>query len=114
MINIWNLLISGATGFAGGLIGGTFKWFFPSQKDWKESRKAKAEAKIDAKVFAEIRSLGEKNSSIFVTEQIAERLKITVDEAADSLERLENIGRVQRYNIGTNDHPGPGWRSTFR
>jgi hypothetical protein len=114
MTNIWNLVVSGSAGFVGGLIGSTFKWFYPSRKDWAESRQAKREAKIDAKVLGELRALCEGNSTIYGTEDIAKRLNMTIDETADSLERLEIIGRVQRYDSGTSDHPEPGWCSKFR
>ncbi|HUN83605.1 MAG TPA: hypothetical protein VMU48_04465 [Terracidiphilus sp.] len=114
MTNIWNLVVSGSAGFVGGVVGGTFKWFVPSWEDLKEGRKAKREAKIDKKVLGEMKLLCEGNSGIYGTEDIAERLRMSVDETADSLERLEIIGRVQRYDIGTLDHPGPGWRCKSR
>jgi len=93
---------------------GTFKWFFPSRKDWAESRKAKRESKIDAKVLGALRTLCEGNSTIYGAEDVANRLTMTLDDTADSFERLESIGRVQRYAIGSSDPPGPGWRSKFR
>ncbi len=54
MTNIWNRVVSGSAGFVGGLVGGTFKWFFPSRKDWSENRKAKSDQKIDSKVLGTI------------------------------------------------------------
>jgi predicted ArsR family transcriptional regulator len=91
-----------------------FVWFIPNRNDWLEGRKTRREEKTDAKVLGAIRVLCEGNSGIYKTEDIAERLGVSLDAAADSLERLENIGRVQSYDIGTTDSPGPGWRSKFR
>jgi len=61
-----------------------------------------------------MRMLCDGNSSIYKTTHIAETLDMDLDETADSLERLESMGRVQIYDVGDMDDPGPGWRSKFR
>jgi hypothetical protein len=65
-------------------------------------------------VLGAIRALCESNNGIYKTQNIAKSLGASLDDTADSLGRLENIGRVQSYDIGTTDGPGPGWRSKFR
>lgn len=119
MTNLWQSFfvhwaIPLASWVFGTFVGATFRWFYPSRKEWLESCKVKREAKTDAKVLGEIRAICKGNSTIYGAEDIAKRLTMTIDETADSLERLEIVGRVQSYDVGSNDHPGPGWRSKFR
>lgn len=119
MTNLWQSFVAHwaiplVSWVFGTFVGATFRWFYPSRREWLEGRKTKREAKADAMVLGAIRALCESNSGIYNTQDIAERLGTPLDDTADSLERLENIGRVQSYNIGTTDSPGPGWRSKFR
>lgn len=106
--NIWNLLISGSAGFVGGVIGGTFKWFFPSFKDVREGRQTRVEAKIDAKVLTMMKSIFDQGSMLYGSHEIAGMMSMDAEKVADSLERLESRGRMRRF-AGTNDDPSPSW-----
>ena len=113
MENSWNWIaahwgtwvISGAFGFAGGMLGGTFKWFYPSRMDWSESRTRRAQAKIDSKVLTAISDYDLWKSSRPMTgagipavraEEIAEAISLDLDSVADGLERLGQRGLVRK------------------
>lgn len=118
MVNLWNSIAAhwqslGINGIVAASAS-TITWVTTTRKEWKQNREAKREAKTDAQVLGEIRTLCQGNSSIYRTQDVAKGLNMTIDQTADSLERLEFMGRVQRYDIGTFDQPGPGWRSKFR
>ena len=95
------------TGIFGAFIGATFKWFYPTRKEWKEERKAKEEAKVDEKVLGAL-FVGGFATGIFDAWQIAGATSLNHESVADSLERLEARGRVTRIE-GTFDHPAPNW-----
>jgi hypothetical protein len=114
MTNIWNWVVSGSAGFVGGLLGGTFKWFFPSRRDWNENRKAKADQKVDSKVLGAIgdyklwtgaRPMTGAGIPVIQAQEIAEVLNLDLDTVADSLERLRFHGRVSKDD----DCVPPNW-----
>ena len=96
----------------GTFVGATFRWFYPSQKEWKESQEGKANVRIDSAVWEQIRPVG--NYALSQDSQmIAETLSLDQDAVADSLERLEAQGKVRRHE-GTLDHPSPYWSAVIR
>lgn len=100
MTNIWNLFLSGSAGFIGGLVGGAFKWFFPSFKEVKEARQAKQEKKLDTEILKFL-----SDHQIRKADQIAEAIDKKRDDVIEGLDRLEMRGRV-RSDHGTFDDPG--------
>jgi hypothetical protein len=93
-------------------VGATFRWFYPSQKEWKAARAERAIAKIDAEVWKQIRPTGSYAISQD-SKMIADALSLDQDAVADSLERLEGQGKVWRHG-GTLDHPSPYWSPVLR
>ena len=96
----------------GTFIGATFRWFYPSRNEWKEGRKNKVEAKVDAEIWKQMRPIG----SVCLSqdsEMIAKTLLLDQDAVADSLERLEAQGKVRRCE-GSSDHPAPYWSAILR
>ena len=96
----------------GTFIGATFRWFYPSQKEWREGRKNKANARIDAAVWEQIRPIGGVALSQD-SEMIANTLSLYQDTVADSLERLEAQSKVRRIE-GSSGHPAPYWSANLR
>ena len=96
----------------GTFIGATFRWLYPSRKEWEDGRKNRENAKIDAAVWKEIRPIGS-----YVLSQdsrmIANSLALGQDEVADSLERLEAQNKARRLE-GSSDHPAPYWEAILR
>jgi len=101
----------GVNGVVAGLASAT-TWILARRKEWRDSRREKANAKIDATVFAQIRPVGNYAFSMD-SEMIASALSMDRDAIADSLERLEFQGKVTRQ-AGTLDHPAPFWRAVVR
>lgn len=87
-------------------------WILARRKEWKESRREKANRKIDAAVYAQIRPIGN-YAFLFDSEMIARALSMDRDAVADSLERLEIQGKVSRQD-GTLEHPAPLWSAIIR
>ncbi len=100
-------------------------WILSRRKDWTEwkaSRQAKADKKIDAQVlqalgnpnlWAQLRPLTGAGVPLVRSAEIAQHLSLDGDIVGDSLERLEARGRVERTN-GTFDNPSPYWHILFR
>ncbi len=101
----------GVNGVVAAIASGT-TWILARRKEWKDSRRAKANAKIDTAVFAQIRPIGN-YAPLFDSEMIATALSIDRDAVADSLERLEIQGKVSRQ-AGTLEHPAPLWSAIIR
>ena len=94
MSNTWNWIflhwenwaVSGAFGFMGGVLGGTFKWFYPSRKEWKEERKAKADKKLESEILALL-----SDHQIWKSANIAGRLSRDHESVVEALgARLSN------------------------
>jgi hypothetical protein len=96
-------------------------WILSRRKDWAEwrvSRQAKADKKVDDKVLQALgnftlwgyqRSMTGSGIPYVRASEIAEHLSLDSDTVSDSLERLEARGRVERSS-GTYDNPTPTWR----
>jgi len=117
MTKLWQWIVPGGIGaVVGSAATEMFRWFYPSHKDWRAVRQAKAEKAIDKLVMQalEDRSLWKGPRPMtgggdyaVRAEELAEVLTITEEDSADCLERLENRGRVR--NAG-----GGQWHSTRR
>jgi hypothetical protein len=96
-------------------------WILARRKDWNEwraSRQAKADRKIDAQVLQAIgnptlwgnqRPMTGSGIPYVRAAEIAEHLSLDSDTVSDSLERLEQRGRVERSG-GNYSDPSPTWR----
>lgn len=105
------------------LLGGSnfVTWIFARRKDlneWKASRQAKADKKIDAQVLQAIgnptiwghqRPMTGSGIPYVRAAEIAEHLSIDRSVVSDSLERLEQCGRVE-HSGGNLSDPTPIWR----
>lgn len=80
-------------------MGATFRWFYPSRKEWRAGRQEKAERKMDADV---LRALA--GGVILTSAWIADGIKAEREQVIESLDRLEHKGRVQS-DSGTMDNP---------
>jgi hypothetical protein len=121
MTNLWhsfiahwaNWLIPFVTWVFGTVMGATFRWFYPSRKEWKEERHLKAEQRIEESVLDAMKrdashTLPIPRDQWFEASDIVKALGIEVDAAFDSLGRLERKGRVRRG--GTNIRGrAPSW-----
>jgi len=121
MDNPWPFFISHWTQIVAWIIGnatgGIFVWLYPNRKEWREERKVKAEREIDSRV---IEALGDfdlwkgprpmTGAGILAvkSDEIAEHLRLSQDDVADSLERLEARGRATHSGGSLND-PAPWW-----
>lgn len=103
-----------------GIVGGaaaTIAWILARRKEWKQSKHAKAEQKLDSAILKALdnRTLwkgsrpmtGAGNFGVKSSE-MAEHLKLDQDVVTDGLERLEVCGRVMRSDGGMSD-PAPWW-----
>jgi hypothetical protein len=104
MTNPWDSFIAHwaipvASWIFGTFMGATFRWFYPSRKEWKEERREKAERKMDADV---LRALA--GGVILTSAWIADGMKAEREQVIESLDRLEHKGRVQS-DSGTMDNP---------
>ena len=122
MENLWHRFIThivhwGIPAGVGVVFGATFKWFYPSRKEWLERRREKGERRIDARILQAISDRSHWKGPRPYTgagicgvksDEIAAILKMDQDGVADSLERLERFGKVQRGN-GSFDDPAPWW-----
>lgn len=106
----------------GAIFGATFKWFYASRTEWLESRREKAERKVDSRVLEAIgnrtpwkgpRPQTGAGMWAVKSDEIAKILKINQDAVADSLERLGRAGKVRR-DKGTLSDPAPWWFLTPR
>jgi hypothetical protein len=105
LVSSWkSLAVSGVFGFLGGIVGGTFKWFVPSYKAWKEGRQTKAAKKLDALVLVALTDPSVTRSSKGMTGagaplnrvgEIAAHLKREYEEVHESLVRLHMHDRVR-------------------
>lgn len=116
MTNLWHWIILhwngwGVNGVVAAIASAS-TWILARRKEWKDSRREKANAKIDAAVFAKIRPIGN-YALCYDSEMIATMLSIDRDAVADSLDRLESRGKVRREE-GTLDHPAPLWSAVIR
>ncbi len=98
---------AGVSWLFGTVMGETIKWFYPSRKEWNESRRLKVEKEIDAKVLRGLRTFGGP-SSLHDSEGLAMDLGLDQDAIADSVERLDFQGKAGRVD-GDSDHPSPFW-----
>jgi hypothetical protein len=82
----------------GTFVGATFRWFYPSRKEWKAERAAKRDKKLDAKVLSSLTDLKMPRSSGGMTgagmpinriSEIAAYLDENRDDIEESLSRLE-------------------------
>jgi hypothetical protein len=93
-------------------IASALTWVLARRKEWKDSRKSKAQQRIDTAVWERIRPVS--NYAISQDSQmIAEALSLDQDAVGDSLARLEAQGKVRRHE-GTLDHPAPYWTAILR
>jgi hypothetical protein len=94
-------------------------WILARRKDWNEwkaSRQAKADKKIDARVFEalENNALWPQNRPLVVgylvvwAHEIADHLSIDKDAIFESLERLQARGKVRKTD-GNMENPAPRW-----
>ena len=123
MANLWHLFVANwaiplASWVFGTFVGATFRWFYPSRKEWKEQRRLKAEQKIDERVIDAMKGDSSQTFPVgrsprFQASDVAKVLDLEVDVVFDSLERLERKGRVHR---GGHAIPGipPSWTLNSR
>lgn len=101
----------------GAVLGAAFKWWFPSRKELREERKANRERRIDASVLQAIANRSNFKGPRPYTgagiwgvksDEIAGVIALDQDTVADSLERLEILGKTRR-DKGTINDPAPWW-----
>ena len=121
MTNGW--FVSGGIGFSvGAIVGATFKWFYPSRKEWKEERRLNFEKEFDRRLMEAIenrdlwkgpRPMTGGGDRAVRGDELAEHLEEDIEETRASLERLENSRRLE--NIGGHlADPTPRWHTTRR
>lgn len=113
--------ISGVFGFAGGLLASILRWRWPSWKEWDAERREKRHSEIDERVLEAVRypDQGRKRQMtgrghlVIRTDEVVQSLSLDHTTVADSLERLEAKGRVQRISPSMSDRY-PGWFAVSR
>ena len=127
MTNLWHSFVAHwaiplVSWVFGTFVGATFRWFYPSRKEWKAERRQKTERELDSKALGAIanQSLWKgprpmTGAGIFAvrTWEIANYLGLDRETAADSLGRLEEAGKVKNDG-GTLDDPTPYWHFVVR
>jgi hypothetical protein len=117
MRTFWSILLHLRDVGLGALLAGIMLWFFPNRKDWTESRRARREARVDARVLRAISDFGLWTGSrpmtgagvpAVRTSEVATETHLEHDVVADSLERLYYQGKVRKED-GTLDDPSPIW-----
>jgi hypothetical protein len=97
-------VVSGVFGFLGGLLGGTFKWFYPSRKEWREEQRGKAAKKLDTCVLEALGDPSVPRSSQGMTgggmplnrvSELSTHLNRGYDAVHESLNRLQSQGRAR-------------------
>jgi hypothetical protein len=121
MENLWhsfiahwaNWVIPFVTWIFGTVMGATFRWFYPSRKEWREQRRRKADEATDGIVLKHMRgdTLPKPfllDNRRFQASDIANALSLEVDSVFDSLERLETNHLVRRGGVSRPDI-APAW-----
>jgi hypothetical protein len=126
MANLWhyftahwtNWVIPLVTWILGNVTGGIFVWLYPNRKAWREERKEKSEREVDSRVLEALGNFGlwrkgpraRTGAGIpgVKSDELAELLQLSQDAIADSLERLEAVGKAKRSS-GSLDDPAPWW-----
>jgi hypothetical protein len=108
-----NWVIPFATWIFGTVMGATFRWFYPSRKEWEEQRRCKAEDSADSTILNAIRDEKLWGAPVpgqrrFQAAQIAGVLTLDVEAVRESLERLEARGKVRRGGTNVPSLP-PFW-----
>lgn len=95
--------ISGAFGFVGGLLGGTFKWFYPSRREWKEEQRERTANKVDSRVLEALtdpsvprssRGMAGAGAPLNRVSEIAAHLQLEYEDVHASLLRLQSRARA--------------------
>ena len=100
-------------------VSNSLTWLLARRKDWNEwkaLRQAKADKKIDARVFGALEdsTLWQQNRiavsgyPLVWPQEIAEHLSLDKDVVYDSLERLQARGKVRKTD-GNMENPAPRW-----
>jgi hypothetical protein len=97
-------------------------WILARRREWKETRRAKAESAVDSRVLGALqdrnlwalpRPFTGAGDMLVRTAEIAEALSLDCDVVIDSLQRLEAQGRVRNAG-GTLHNPAPYWHAVHR